>query len=109
MQSKDEHHEMRHAESFSRYDMFVCDVCGREMLLHREPGAMGPGEQPVIVLERGDSRVSHSGGMGGAAIDSVTTTVDQDAELFEEQVELSEEWKTWLTEILDDMPDISQD
>lgn len=109
MQPKQEHHVMRHVKSFTRYDMFICDRCGRQMLLHREPGDVGPGEQPLIMLERGDSGVSHSGGMGGVAINSVAATPDHDAAPCQGEPELSEEWKRWLTDIFDQMDDASPD
>jgi hypothetical protein len=93
--SNHEHHTMRYAGLRSNYYEFLCDACGRHMLIHANPSAAGEDEQTLVVLKQGDCWTTHSGATGGFVVNSVQVN--------EDQAELSDEWKAWLAEILDEM------
>jgi hypothetical protein len=86
---------MRYTGLRSDYHEFLCDICGRHVLIHSSPSSAKEGEQTFVVLKRGDFWASHSGGIGGLVINGVEVSQDQD--------ELSDEWKEWLADILDDV------
>ena len=89
------HHAMRLAGSRLNYHEFVCDICGRHVLVHLNPSSVEEDERSFVVLKQGDLKSSHSGGNGGLAINGIG--VEQDS------TELSDEWKAWLADILDDV------
>lgn len=87
------HHPMHYAGLRSGYHEFLCDACGRHLLIHANPTAANKGDQTFVVLKQGDFRAAHSGSVGGLVIDGVEVA-DED--------ELNDEWKEWLDEILGD-------
>ncbi len=87
------HHAMRYAGLRSDYHEFLCEICGRHVLIHADPSAVAEGDQSFVVLKRGDVWASHSGGIGGLVMNGVEVSQDRE--------ELSDEWKEWLTDILD--------
>jgi hypothetical protein len=86
---------MRYTGLWSDYHEFRCDTCGRHVLIHSDPLSARDDEQTLVILKQGDLWASHSGGFGGLVINGI--------EVEKDQAELTEEWKTWLTEILDDV------
>jgi len=97
------HHTMRYAGLRSDYHEFLCDACGRHLLIHSNPSDAGEGENTFVILNRGDFWASHSGGIGGLIINGVDVQKGHSVDGDEEQAELSDEWKGWLDEILDDV------
>ncbi len=89
-----EHHTMRHVGSRTNYHEFVCDICGRHLLLHSNPSIVAEGEEIYVVLSQGDIWASHSGAMGGLVINGI--------DIKKEQTELSNDWNKWLADVLDD-------
>ena len=86
---------MRYVGLRSVYHEFECDTCGRHVLMHADPASAGDDEQTFVILKRGDFWASHSGGIGGLVVNGI--------EVEKDPVELTEEWKAWLTEILQDV------
>jgi hypothetical protein len=128
----DGHHMMHYAGLRSGYHEFLCETCGRHVLIHSNPARVDEGDHTFVVLKRGAFWAFHSGESDGLAADngemglgqadvpptcpSITFEAgsgqgpstgsgrgpDEDwAELSDD--ELTEEWKTWLVEILDDI------
>jgi hypothetical protein len=96
------HHTMRYAGLSSDYHEFLCDACGRHVLIHSNPSSAEEGEKTLLILKRGDLSASHSGGIGGLIINGVEVEKGHSVNGSEEQFELSDEWKCWLEDILDD-------
>lgn len=88
-----EHHAMRYAGLRSNYYEFMCDICGRHVLIHANPLEVTEDEQSFVVLRQGDCLTPHSGGVGGLVVNGIEVRKDED--------ELSDEWKVWLADILD--------
>lgn len=101
--SNNGHHTMRYAGLRFDYHEFLCDACGRHVLIHSNPSAAEGGDQTLVILKRGDFWASHSGGIGGLVINGVEVQKRHNVDQGEEGVELSDEWKGWLADILDDM------
>ena len=120
----DGHHMMHYAGLRSGYHEFLCETCGRHVLIHSNPARVEEGDHTFVVLKRGAFWAFHSGESEGLATDdgeagigqadvrpacpAITFEVgsgqspDEDrAELSDD--ELTEEWKTWLAEILNDI------
>ena len=120
----DGHHMMHYAGLRSGYHEFLCETCGRHVLIHSNPARVEEGDHTFVVLKRGAFWAFHSGESEGLAADDGEAGLgqadvrpacpsnafgagpgqspDEDwAELSDD--ELTEEWKTWLVEILDDI------
>ena len=128
----DGHHMMHYAGLRSGYHEFLCETCGRHVLIHSNPARVDEGDHTFVVLKRGAFWAFHSGESEGLAADDGEEGLgqadvrpacpssafeagsgrgssagsgqgpDEDwAELSDD--ELTEEWKTWLVEILDDI------
>lgn len=100
--SNNGHHTMRYAGLRSDYHEFLCDACGRHLLIHSNPSNAGEGDQTFVILKRGDFQTSHSGGIGGLVINGVEVQKGRSPDEGDDQFELSDEWKGWLDDILDD-------
>ena len=128
----DGHHMMHYAGLRSGYHEFLCETCGRHVLIHANPARVDEGDHTFVVLKRGAFWAFHSGESNGLADHDCETGHGQAdapagcpsnafgadsgqgpstgsgqgpdeewAELSDD--ELTEEWKTWLVEILDDI------
>ena len=136
----DGHHMMHYAGLRSGYHEFLCETCGRHVLIHSNPARVEEGDHTFVVLKRGAFWAFHSGESEGLATDDGEAGIgqadvrpacpsnafragsgrglsassgqgpsagsgqspDEDwAELSDD--ELTEEWKTWLAEILNDI------
>ena len=144
----DGYHMMHYAGLRSGYHEFLCETCGRHVLIHSNPARVEEGDHTFVVLKRGAFWAFHSGeseglaadrgeaGIGQADVPSACPSstfeagagrgpsasseqgpstssgqspsagsgksLDEDwAELSDD--ELTEEWKTWLAEILNDI------
>jgi hypothetical protein len=73
----------------------MCDICGRHLLIHANPLDVKEDEQTFVVLRQGDCFIPHSGGVGGLIVQGTEINKDED--------ELSDEWKVWLSDILDNL------
>ena len=93
---------MRHIGSRDNYNEFLCDICGRHLLLHSSPSTPEEREKSIVILKQGDFWASHSGGFGGLVINGVEVQKDHGLDQDADEVELSDEWKGWLADILDD-------
>jgi hypothetical protein len=60
-------HEMACQAETATEVLFVCtdETCGRRVVV-------GKGRPHLVVIERGDFAVRHTGSLGGAAVDEVT-------------------------------------
>lgn len=56
-----EHHALRCAEQTPDETLFVCDLCGRRLVLN-------PRGRRMTVLDKGDFFALHSGGTGGVSM-----------------------------------------
>lgn len=97
---------MRYAGLRSDFHEFLCDLCGRQVLIHSNPSGARGGERKFVVLKQGDFWASHSGGIGGLTMNGVEVQHDHGPDRDREQVDLSDEWKDWLDDILDDANDL---
>jgi hypothetical protein len=100
--SNNGHHAMRYAGLRSDYHEFLCDDCGRHVLLHANPSSAGEGEKTFVILKRGDFWATHSGGIGGLVINGVEVQKGYAVDDGGDQADLSDEWKGWLADIFDD-------
>ena len=96
------HHTMRHIELRNDYHEFVCDICGRHVLIHSNPSRAEAGDQTFVILKQGDFGVAHSGGIG-LLVNAVEVQEEHISDQDADQVELSDEWKAWLADIFDDI------
>ena len=105
-----EHHTMRHIGTRANYHAFLCEICGRHILVHTNPSAAGQGTRTFGMLNKGDVWASQSGGTGGLVVNGIEVRQAQATdpaeisghEQTEDPTELSEDWNGWLADILDD-------
>ncbi len=105
-----EHHTMRHIGSRLNYHEFICDICGRHILIHMNPPAAGEGARTFVILNKGNVWAAHSGETGGLVLNGIEVTQERatdptetpEHEQNEDPTELSEDWNGWLADILDD-------
>lgn len=90
------HHPMRYAGLRLNYHEFLCDLCGRHVLIHANPTGTEAGDQTFVILQQGDPQACHSGGIGAWVVGGLEVAECDEA------CELTPEWKGWLDEILDD-------
>ena len=93
---------MRYAGLRSDFHEFLCDLCGRHVLIHSNPSGAREGERRFVVMKQGDFWASHCGGIGGLTMNGVEVQPDHGVDQGEEQDDLSDEWKGWLDDIFDD-------